>query len=183
MFFGLITLLCCALAFPLHTLLAGALPRRFATLRPNLIWLTSGLISLMFFSITGLTLSASPLLLMLRPSAFVYGVGAIAFFAHRRVYFRKNGAYEYRFGVPVRACRYASVAHCEAGKDVIREGLLLRLKSGAAWGVPGLMPEQQIAEALWLLQRAGLEIPGEDELRARLGMDYGHIRTAQPMRP
>lgn len=183
MFTLLIAVLCLAMAVPLHRLLKATMPRRLGTLRPKLSWLTAGLTSLTFFALSGLLLSATPFLGALRVCAFLFGTGAIAFFAHRRIHFRRCGAYEFCFGIPVRACRYSTISHCEAGKDIIREGVLLRLKSGAAWGVPGLMPTHQLAEVLGLLQQAGLDLPDEEELRIRLGMDYSWICPGQPMRP
>ncbi|MEM1151466.1 MAG: hypothetical protein AAGI03_13045 [Pseudomonadota bacterium] len=136
--------------------------------------------SLGFFAVSGLLFTASPSLFALRFSAFCFGIGSIAYFAHRRVYFRRNGAYEFRFGLPVRACRFASVSHCEAGQDIIREGLILRLKSGQGWGVPGLMPGSQITEALVRLREAGLALPDEDDLRQRLGIGLPKLLDRRP---
>jgi len=183
MFAGLIVAICALLILPLHRLLEQTLPRRYGTLRPRLEWLTLGISSLLAFSLLGLLFPNEPGLALPRAFAFVFGIWAIAYFAHRRVCFRARGVYEYRFGVPWRACRYSSVSQCEAGKNIVHEGLLLHLEPGDGWGVPGLMPGHQIAEAIWLLQRAGLSMPSEDELRTRLGVDYGRVQAARPMRP
>ena len=75
------------------------------------------------------------------------------------------------------------MSHCEAGNNIVHEGLLLHLESGDERGVLGLMQVHQIAEAIWLLQRAGLGMPSEDELRTRLGVDYGGVQIARSVRP
>lgn len=181
----LIAAACGLLALPLHRLLAATLPRRFGGLRPKLQWLTSGIIALLFYAGTGLLdpLAASGSGMIVRTAALGFGVWSIIFFMHRRVYFGRRGVYEYRFGLPIAVAYYRDITACHAGRDIIRAGLELHRADGRVFGVPGMLPNEQLAEALWQLHRAGLSLPAEEELRARLGFDYTRIRTVSTLRP
>ncbi|MEO0699055.1 MAG: hypothetical protein AAFY81_04970 [Pseudomonadota bacterium] len=180
----LIAAACALLARPLHRLLAATLPRRFGSLRPKLEWLTSGVMALTFYAATGLLdpLASSGSGMVMRTLTLGYGAFAILFFMHRRVYFGRRGVYEYRFGLPVALCAYKTVTDCAAGRDIVRAGLELHTGSGAIFGIPGIVSGAQIAEALYQLHRAGLSLPSEEDLKARLGFDYGLIRSAATLR-
>ncbi|MEO0818431.1 MAG: hypothetical protein AAFX86_14150 [Pseudomonadota bacterium] len=46
-----------------------------------------------------------------------------------------------------------------------------------------MMPSYQLSEAPERIQHAGLDIPSDDELKLRHGMDYPRVYQREPMRP
>lgn len=171
---------CALMALPLHRLLARSLPRRFAGLRPSIGWLTAGLVSLSFASLWGLIAptiggESAP---VARAALMILGATAIVFFCHRRVYFGRRGVYESRWGGPIRFVPYRGVHGVGLGHDLAREGLYLNSRGEAVYAVSALLPRRQLAEALAQLSKSGIALPAEDELRARIGLDYASLKEA-----
>jgi len=181
----LIAAACALAAQPLFKLLQATLPRRFGSLRPQLKWLVAGILALQFYAATGLLdpLAASGSGLIVRTAALGFSIWSIIFFMHRRFYFGRRGVYEYRFGLPVAVCLYQDIAACHAEKDIIRAGIELHRADSRIFGIPGMVPGQQMAEAVWQLHRADLSLPDEEDLKARLGFDYRLIQSAASLRP